>query len=103
LAAASPDFEAHNTRLLIVGPGSRQHAQRFRDLINAGNTPVLYDDSMRVYDAYMLNAVFFSLIQKSAAFLVDQEGTVRYAYQATIASAWKEERLSELLATLDSL
>ncbi len=103
MAAASEDFQARNTRLLIVGPGTRQHAQRFVDAIHAGTTPVLYDQAGKVYDVYMLDSVFFSLIQKSAVFVIDLEGVIRYAYVTSNVMNWRGERLPELLGILDSL
>jgi hypothetical protein len=87
----------------VLGPGIRQHAQRFYEMINAGTTPVLYDDTMKTYDAYMLDSVFFSLIQKSAVFIVDQESVVRFAFRTASSRNWNKERLSELLGVLDSL
>ena len=42
--------------------------------------PCLVDPEHRVYDQYEVNSKLLSLGQRPALFIVDREGTVRYAY-----------------------
>jgi peroxiredoxin len=104
LAAAAPDFAARNTQVLIIGPGSRQDAERLVKAIKANPGQVLYDETGEVYDRYMLDKVFLSLLQRSAAFIIDPQGVLRYAYVVTNALRWLNSKsFTDLLTTLDSL
>jgi peroxiredoxin len=104
LAAATPDFAAHNTKALVIGPGSRQSAERMAKATKADPAQVLYDETGEVYDRYMLDKAFLSLIQRSAAFIVDRQGVLRYAYVVTNVQRWLNSKsFASLLATLDSL
>ncbi len=65
---------------------------------------VLYDESGSAYDQYMLDKVLFALIQKSAAFIIDSQGVIRYAYVVANALNWlRSESFQTLLGTLESL
>ncbi len=104
LAAATPEFAAHNTKALMIGPGTRHGAERTARAIKADPGQVLYDESGEVYDRYMLDKVFLSLIQRSAAFIIDPQGVLRYAVVVTNPQRWmNSQAFADLLATLDSL
>jgi len=104
LAAASPEFEARNTRLLIIGPGSKNDAERMAKATKAKPSEALFDEAGSAYDAYMLDKVFFSLLQRSAAFIVDKEGVIRYGVVVTNALNWlRSASFQDLLKALETL
>lgn len=103
LAETHPAFEEQNAVGIVIGPGTRQEAERLHRGVTSkgGQLIVLYDGSGEVYDSYILNKVFFSLLQKSAAFVLDKEGTVRYAHATANAMRWLAPQSIEQI--LDSL
>ncbi len=104
LAAATPELAARSTKVLIIGPGSHPTAERMAKAIKADPGQVLFDESGEVYDRYMLDKVFLSLIQRSAAFIIDSQGVIRYAYVVTNVMTWLNSKsFTNLLATLDAL
>ncbi len=104
LAAATPELAARSTKVLIIGPGSRGNAERVAKSVKADPGQVLYDQTGEVYDKYMLDKVFLSLIQRSAAFIIDSQGVIRYAYVVTNVMNWLNSKsFTNLLATLDTL
>jgi peroxiredoxin len=102
LAAARPELESRNARLLIVGPGNQRDAEKLAKAVGASQDQVLWDEAGEVYDAYMLDRVLFNLIQKSATFLIDTSGVVQSAFVLSNPILWYS-RLPEFLKSLDSL
>jgi len=79
----------HHATTIVVGPGTRQDAQRLQRAIQAdGTITILHDGTGTAYDAYILNKVFFSMLQKSAMFVIDKSGIVRYAHATANAMRW---------------
>lgn len=104
MAVATPEFAARGARLLIVGPGSQPSARRMAESLKIGPEQVLYDESGEVYDRYMLDKAFFSLIQRSALFVLDRASMVQYAYVVANPQKWLGgEAFQELMHTLDTL
>ena len=95
-----PLITAQNAEVLILGLGGEELAQRLAQQINAP-FPVLYDREGEVYDRFRLDRVLFSLIQRSAAFVIDQQGVIRYAHQEIIPAEWR--RVGALGDTLTAL
>jgi peroxiredoxin len=104
LAGAAPQFAARQTRALIIGPGGRREAERLAKTIQADPADILYDEAGAVYDQYMLDKAFFSLIQRSALLVIDRQGMIRHAYVVTNPINWVTgDAFRDLLATLESL
>lgn len=65
---------------------------------------VLYDVTGEVYDRYMLDKAFLSLIQRSALFVIDQTGNVLHGYVVTNPLKWlRGAAFDDLMRTLDTL
>ncbi len=65
---------------------------------------VLYDEKRTVYEVYSLERVFLSLIQQSAVFVIDGQGTVRVALVASNPQSWlNPQRIKQVNGLLDEL
>jgi len=101
---AAPEFEAHNTVSLIVGPGQRKQAERLVEALHADPARVFYDEERKAYAAFSLERVFLSLLQQSAALIIDKRGIVRLAVVAANPMDWlNPRRIKQLTAALDEL
>lgn len=90
--------------MLIIGPGPRAQAEKLVQAVGANPAQVLYDEAGTAYDTYTLHRVFLSLIQQSAAFMVDKQGVVRYGMVTNNPMQWLNPKARKnLLATLDRL
>jgi hypothetical protein len=64
----------------------------------------LFDETGAVYDTYLLDKQFFSLIQQSAAFIIDPGSNIRFALKVTNMFKWLGSSvLTDLLTSLDTL
>lgn len=98
MVAASAELSARNFIVRIIGPGSAHEATRLAAAIKAEPAQILYDESGAVYDTYMLDKVLFSLLQETGAFVIDTQGTVRYALSVANPGRWAQQVRTELLA-----
>lgn len=65
---------------------------------------VLYDADGAVYERYMLDRVFLSLIQRSALFVIDRAGIIQHAYVVANPLKWLDSAaFNELMHTLDAM
>ena len=89
---------------LIIGPDNRKGAESLVAALQADPTRVLYDEERAVYSAYSLERVFLSLIQQSAALVIDKRGIVQMALVATNPLEWlNPQQLKQIIAALDKL
>jgi peroxiredoxin len=89
LASAAGQLEAQGTQVVIVGPGTKADAEKLsREIDPDKRVVILHDGSGAVYDAYALDKVLFSLIQKSALFVVDKGGVLRFARVTANPNSW---------------
>jgi peroxiredoxin len=104
LAGASKDFTEHNTQLLIIGPGEQAAAYATAHSVGADPASVLFDETGAVYDTYLLDKQFFSLIQQTAAFIIAPGGSIRFALKVTNMFRWLDTSVfKDLLTNLDTL
>ena len=72
--------------------------------LNADPTRVLYDETGTAYKSYWLERVFFSMIQQSAALVVDTQGIVRFALVANNPRSWTDpQRMQPISEIMDEL
>ncbi|MCC7209619.1 MAG: redoxin domain-containing protein [Anaerolineae bacterium] len=101
---ATPEFAKRGAKLFIIGPGSAASARRMAETLKIAPEQVLYDETGDVYDRFMLDRVFLSLIQRSALFVLDRAGVVQHAYVVNFPQKWLGgEAFRELMHTLDGL
>lgn len=100
LAAAYEEIQALGAEVLVLGAGTVGDARCYAERLELPY-PVLADVDRSVYERYLLQRVFFSLIQRSAVFLIDREGTIRYAHVSTNRA--QTLQLSDLIAALEGL
>jgi hypothetical protein len=104
LAVASPQLAAYNARLFILGRGFQASARRMANTLGIAPDLVLYDERGEVYDRYMLDRVFLSLIQRSALFVIDREGIIQHAYVVANPQNWLGgAAFDDLMRTLDAI
>jgi peroxiredoxin len=108
LALAADGLVEFNAKIIVIGPGSKSEAERLQKQHDPNNKLIiLYDGTGDVYTKYTLNKVFFSLIQKSAIFVVDRSSTIRYAQATGNANRWivgnTLDVIREQLSTLQEL
>jgi hypothetical protein len=99
-----PELSARNTTLLIVGPGTREDAQKLAVLLKVDGSFILYDGTGDVYEAYTLDRVMMSMIQQSGVFIIDKAGTLRFVQTANVALKWvSPQALSGVLNALKEI
>lgn len=105
MVAASPEFQKHNIVTLVIGPGTRGQAEHLVQALNADPAHVLFDETGKTYKTYWLERVFFSMIQQSAALVVDMQGVVRVAIVANNPRSWLDPQrlqpINDILAELN--
>ncbi len=85
----------------MLGIGSVADAARYARLIKSPY-PILADPEGEIYAKYILDRVFLSMLQKSAAFVIDRAGIVRYAHQVANPLNWLgATALTEVLERLN--
>ncbi|HRE49115.1 MAG TPA: redoxin domain-containing protein [Aggregatilineales bacterium] len=96
MAENAPPLAAKNIQSIVIGPGTRQEAER---LVRSLNTPpelvVLHDTDGEAYNTFSLDKAFLSLVQKSGLFLIDQEGILQSAIITANANRWISGRALE--------
>jgi len=101
LSMLYPEIQKTSTEVLVVGLGGELLAQSMAKRVNAPY-PVLYDRDGAVYDLLRLDRVLFSVIQRSAAFVVDQNGVVRHTHHITVPAQWRSlGALADVLTSLN--
>ncbi|CAG0987631.1 MAG: redoxin domain-containing protein [Anaerolinea sp.] len=96
LAVEAPKLAERDTQVVILGPGSRQEADRLAKAVDKDNRlTILSDGTGEVYDRFSLNKTFFSLIQKSGVFLINRAGIIHYAAATSIPNRWLNAEVIE--------
>ena len=96
------EIKTHNTEVLVVGIGETREAQGLARRLSIP-FPVLNDPEGVVYEQFTLNRVLLSLLQQSAAFVIDQAGMIRFSHRATNPFEWLQiATLNNTLAALKS-
>jgi peroxiredoxin len=78
-------LQERDIAVLVIGGGSPEDAARLKAMYKLP-FPVLADKDRSVYARYGLDKILF-LVQRSATFLIDKEGVVRYVRRASSPSA----------------
>ncbi len=92
-------LQTRGIAVLVVGGGSEQDAARLKATYKLP-FPVLADTDRSVYARYGLDKVLF-MVQRSASFLIDRAGVVRYIRRATSPSASLDQ--AELMRAVEKL
>lgn len=89
---------------MIVGPGSRKQAESLVAVFHADPARVMYDEDRTAYATFSLERVFLSLIQQSAALIIDKRGIVQLAVVTNNAMTWlNPKQIKRIKAALDEL
>ncbi len=83
------DFLAANTQVFVILGDDLNRAQRYSNELKLP-FPVLADPGRQVYHLYGLQKAFV-LIQRSAAVIIDREGTIRFIKAVTNPLTWLGE------------
>ncbi|MDX1994801.1 MAG: redoxin domain-containing protein [bacterium] len=105
LVNAAAEIEQAGGRVVVLAPGSQREAEKFDQAVNPnGAISILYDSEGVAYDRFALDRAFFSLVQRSAAFVLDADGTVRYAHSSLNPNYWMgKDALNPVLQDLKAL
>lgn len=93
-------MQASGATVLVILGDSPERAARYQAAVHAP-FPVLADPSEEVYHRFGLHKAFV-LIQRTAAVVVDRDGTIRYLKRATNTLTWLQE-YRELLHVVQQL
>ena len=80
LAKMRDEIGVANTRIVMVGGGHAEAAQKIRDRYKLP-FPVFADSDHSVYDSFGLDKALL-IFQKSGVFLIDRHGVLRYMHAA---------------------
>ncbi len=82
LAKRSSDFKSMGVRLFVIGGGSLEDAKKMATNLKLP-FPVLADTDRSTYAKFNLGKALV-MLQKSATFLIDAGGIVRYAHRSAL-------------------
>ncbi len=85
---------------MAIAPDTLEHAQSFFQR-NDIPFPCLADPDRKVFRQYDVKSAMISLGQRPGLFIIDGEGTVRYAYLGF--QQWEIPSIDDTLAELDRL
>jgi peroxiredoxin Q/BCP len=94
------DFKQRGAAIIAVAPDTLENARRYFEK-NDIPFPALPDPDRRVFRQYDVKSAMISLGQRPAMFILDKEGTVRYAYLGW--QQWEIPTIDETLEQLDAL
>src|SRR5438874_672816 len=92
-------LQERDIAVLVIGGGSAEDAARLKATYKLP-FPVLADKDRSVYAHYGLDKVLF-MVQRSASFIIDKQGIVRYVRRATSPSASLDQ--AELMREVEKL
>lgn len=92
LARMYPEFQRHNTEVLVIIHSDVAGAAAYADKLKVP-FPVLADEEHQVYELYGLNRIFL-LNTRTGSVVVDRVGRVRYQRSAINPGAWLKESLA---------
>ena len=93
------EFEKRGAQVIAVAPDSLENARAYFER-NDIPFPCLPDPDREVYRLYDVKSALVSLGQRPGLFIVDGEGTVRYAYLGW--QQWEIPTVEEMLKQLDA-
>ena len=94
------DFQQRGAEVIAIAPDSVENARRYFQA-NDIPYPALGDPDRAVFRQYDVKSSMISLGQRPALFIVDPEGTVRYAHLGF--QQWEIPTVDETLEQLDAL
>lgn len=94
------EFEKRDAQVLAIAPDTLENALAYFQQ-NDLPFPCLADPDRRVFRQYDVKSAMVSLGQRPGLFIVDGEGTVRYAYLGW--QQWEIPSIEETLRELDAL
>jgi peroxiredoxin Q/BCP len=94
------DFEKRGAQIVAIAPDTVEHAQAFFQR-NELPFACLADPDRKVFRQYDVKSAMISLGQRPGVFIIDGEGTVRYAYLGF--QQWEIPSIDDTLAELDKL
>ena len=94
------DFEKRGAQVIAIAPDTLEHAQTFFER-NALPFACLADPDRKVFRQYDVKSAMISLGQRPGVFIIDGEGTVRFAYVGF--QQWEIPSIEDTLAELDKL
>jgi peroxiredoxin Q/BCP len=94
------EFQQRNAEVIAVAPDTAEHAAAYFQMHEIP-FPCLADPDRRVFRQYDVKSAMISLGQRPGLFIIDGEGTVRYAYLGF--QQWEIPPVDETLAELDKL
>jgi peroxiredoxin Q/BCP len=94
------EFQQRNAEVIAVAPDTPERAHAYFQQHDIP-FPCLADPDRRVFRQYDVKSAMISLGQRPAVFIIDAEGTVRFAYLGF--QQWEIPTIDETLAELDKL
>src|SRR5947209_1788116 len=95
-----PEFHAAGAEVLVILGDPVERAARYGKALNVP-FPILADPERAVYHQFGLEKAYL-VMQRTAAVVVDRNGTIRYLKRATNPMTWLQES-PELLRVVQSL
>jgi peroxiredoxin len=94
------DFTKRGAEVIAIAPDTLENARRYFE----GNVipfPALADPDRKVFRRYDVKTAMVSLGQRPGLFIIDKDGTVRYAHLGW--QQWEIPTVDETLQELDAL
>lgn len=93
-------FTALDSEVVVIAPDTMDNAQSFFSR-NPVPFTALVDDSLEVYQRFDVQSKLISLGQRPGLFIIDKQGTVRFAYIG--AQQWEIPKNDVVLGELREL
>jgi peroxiredoxin len=94
------EFEERGAQVLAIAPDTLENARRYIE-DNDIPFPCLPDPDRQVFRKYDVKSAMVSLGQRPGLFIIDKDGTVRYAYLGW--QQWEIPSVDETLEQIDAL
>jgi len=92
------EFEERAAQVLAIAPDTLENARRY---VQDNDFPCLPDPDRQVFRQYDVKNAMVSLGQRPGLFIIDKDGTVRYAHLGW--QQWEIPSVDETLEQLDAL
>ena len=92
------DFQQRNAEVIAIAPDTVENSQRYFQA-NDIPFPMLADAKREVFRQYDVKSAMISLGQRPGLFIIDGEGTVRFAHLGF--QQWEIPTIDETLKQLD--
>ena len=94
------EFEQRGAQILAIAPDTLENARTYSQA-NDIPFPALPDPDRAVFRLYDVKSAMVSLGQRPGLFIIDKDGTVRYAHLGW--QQWEIPTIDETLEQLDAL